>query len=77
MDITFGSINSTVTKAAETQESNLQSQLTAVSQKSDPTAEDLLGVQTSLQQWTVMIQVATTVNKELGDALKGIVQKAD
>lgn len=77
MDITFSSINSTVTKAAQTQESNLQDQLNAVSQKSDPTAEDLLGVQTSLQQWTVMIQVATTVNKELGDALKGIIQKAD
>ena len=76
MDVTFGSINSTVTKASETQENNLQTQLTAVSQKSDPTAEDLLAVQTSLQQWTLMIQVSTTVNKELGDALKGIVQKA-
>ena len=76
MEVTFGSINSTVTKAAQTQESNLQDQLTAVSQKTDPTAEDLLAVQTSLQQWTLMIQVATTVNKELGDALKGIVQKA-
>ena len=76
MDVTFSSINSTVTKASQTQENNLQDQLTAVSQKSDPTAEDLLAVQTSLQQWTLMIQVATTVNKELGDALKGIVQKS-
>lgn len=77
MGITFGGIASTVTKAAETQEDSLQTELNAVSQKSDPTPEDLLQVQAGVQQWTLMIQVSSTITKELGDALKGIVQKAD
>ena len=36
----------------------------------------MLEVQQQLQQWTMMTQVQSTVVKELGDTLKGVVQKA-
>ena len=37
---------------------------------------DMLKLQQVMQQWTMMTQVQSTVVKELGDTLKGIIQKA-
>jgi type III secretion protein F len=37
---------------------------------------DLLQVQTNLQKWTLTTNIQSTLTKELGDALKGIIQKA-
>lgn len=42
----------------------------------NPTQTDLLDMQVGLQKWTMLIQLQSTINKELGDALKGIIQKA-
>ncbi|WP_028605273.1 EscF/YscF/HrpA family type III secretion system needle major subunit [Ottowia thiooxydans] len=42
----------------------------------NPTQADLLEMQVGLQKWTMMIQLQSTLNKELGDALKGVIQKA-
>ena len=77
MSITFGSISSTVGQAVQTDEGGLQSELTKVSQESDPTPDELMQIQVGIQQWTLMVQVESTVDKELGDALKGVIQKAD
>ena len=77
MSITFGSITSGVGSAVQTTETGLQSQLNQISQESDPTPEELMQVQVGIQQWTLMVQVESTVDKELGDALKGVIQKAD
>ena len=40
------------------------------------TSGDLLQVQTDLQKWTLTTNIQSTLTKELGDALKGIIQKA-
>ena len=33
-------------------------------------------MQVGLQKWSMLIQLQSTITKELGDALKGIIQKA-
>lgn len=40
------------------------------------TAQDLLEAQSKMSQWTLLAQLQSTLVKEIGDALKGIVQKA-
>ncbi|MET4580343.1 EscF/YscF/HrpA family type III secretion system needle major subunit [Ottowia thiooxydans] len=42
----------------------------------NPTQTDLLDMQVGLQKWSMMIQLQSTINKELGDVLKSIVQKS-
>ena len=40
------------------------------------TKAQMLDLQAVMQQWTMMTQVQSTVVKELGDTLKGVIQKA-
>jgi type III secretion protein F len=40
------------------------------------TAQELLEAQTKMQQWSLQSQLQSSMVKEIGDALKGIVQKA-
>lgn len=42
---------------------------------SAPSQTQLLKIQMQMQTWTLLLQFASTMQKEIGDALKGIVQK--
>ncbi len=42
----------------------------------DPSTMDLLKLQGKMQEWTLAAQLNSSLIKELGDAMKGIVQKA-
>jgi type III secretion protein F len=57
---------------------NSENQMTALLNGLGPsaTAQDLLQAQTKMQQWTLQSQLQSAMIKEIGDALKGIVQKA-
>lgn len=74
--MSLSAIGTLLNTASNTMESNLQTNLTALAAKTDPSTADMLVMQQALQQWTLMVQTQSTVVKELGDALKGIVQKA-
>ncbi|MFO1058398.1 MAG: EscF/YscF/HrpA family type III secretion system needle major subunit [Dongiaceae bacterium] len=37
---------------------------------------DMLKMQQKMQEWSMLTQLQSTIIKELGDALKGIVQKS-
>lgn len=41
----------------------------------DPTTADLLNLQTVVTQYSLMISTESTLIKDLGDSLKGIVQR--
>jgi len=72
--VTFDTINSTLYNVVQTKEQDLRTQISALGPS--PTTADLLNMQSQLQQWTMLVQVQSTVVKELSDALKGIVQKS-
>lgn len=59
-------------------EANLRSRIDAINEAGEGGANqtDLLLLQADLQKWSMMIQLQSTITKELGDALKGIIQKA-
>lgn len=54
-------------------ENSLRAQIDAFGQ--NPTQTELLAMQVRLQQWTMLAQIQSTINKELLEAMKRIVQK--
>ena len=74
--LTFSSIANALGAASNNLETGLRSRLEGLQNESNVSTATMLEVQQQLQQWTMMTQVQSTVVKELGDTLKGVVQKA-
>ena len=72
--LTFDYINSTIYNVVQNREQALLNQIGSLG--NSPSTADLLNMQQQIQQWTMTTQVQSTVVKEVGDALKGIIQKA-
>ena len=72
--LTFDYINSTIFNVVQNREQALLTQIGSLG--NNPTTADLLSMQQQLQQWTMTTQIQSTITKEVGDALKGIIQKA-
>lgn len=69
-------INQIGITALNTRETKLRASIDAVGQKESPSTVDMLDLQQQVQQWSMMIQVVSTLAKEVTDALKGVVQKS-
>jgi len=50
---------------------------TLYSANKETSATDLLNMQLKLQSWSISVQMQSSIVKELGDALKGVVQKSN
>ncbi|HSV44208.1 MAG TPA: EscF/YscF/HrpA family type III secretion system needle major subunit [Ramlibacter sp.] len=72
--LTFDYINTSVATAVQTREAALLTQVASLG--TNPTTQDLLVLQQQIQQWTMMIQIQSTLVKEVADAMKGVIQKA-
>ena len=77
MSLSFTAINSFNTSVVAVNEASLGAKITALNSKGDSvTTGDLLAVQSDMAKWTLATNIQSTLTKELGDALKGIIQKA-
>jgi type III secretion protein F len=75
--LTFDSINSSVGSALSTRETELKDLIASTNGKAGgPDTTDLLLMQQGLTRWSMTTQIQTTMVKELGDAMKGVIQKA-
>ena len=74
--MTFNSIANSLGAASSNLESALRTRLEGLQSEDNVSTATMLAVQQQLQQWTMMTQVQSTVVKELGDTLKGVIQKA-
>lgn len=72
--INFSYLDEKIGSALSTAESELQAKIDGLGP--NPTQKALLDMQVGLQKWTMFVQLLSTINKELADALKGIIQKA-
>ncbi|MCY0387263.1 type III secretion protein [Robbsia sp. Bb-Pol-6] len=72
--ITFDSVSTSMTSALSSAESNISSLLSTAGNSTSTT--DLLALQVAIQKWTLIGSVQSTLVKDLGDSLKGIIQKA-
>lgn len=73
MSLNFDTVNQAIGRTLETK----QAELRAFTESMDPESTvDLLRMQQMMQEWTMMTQLQSTLVKEIGDALKGIIQKS-
>ncbi len=63
--ISFDTINNTVNSLVKSSEDNLNTLLTTISQKENPSSTDMLTLQQGLMNWTTMVQTSSTVTKDL------------
>jgi type III secretion protein F len=77
MPVSFDTISSFNTSVVAVNESSLGAKITAMNAKGESvTTMDLLQIQSDMAKWTLTTNIQSTLTKELGDALKGIIQKA-
>jgi len=71
---TFDSVSASMTSALSSAENSISSLLSTAGNSASTT--DLLALQVAIQKWTLIGSVQSTLVKDLGDSLKGIIQKA-
>ncbi|WP_313625282.1 EscF/YscF/HrpA family type III secretion system needle major subunit [Achromobacter sp.] len=76
--LNFNSVNSTIYDSIRTQETNLQSTLASMQTNADGSVSQaqMLQMQQQIQQWTMMIDIQSTITKQIADSLKGVIQKS-
>lgn len=76
--INFGYINQHVYEGLRSQEANLRNTLESIGAKGDGniTPTDLIALQQQVQQWTMMVDIQSTITKQVSDSLRSVIQKA-
>lgn len=76
--LNFNAINDTIYKSIATQESKLRNTISGISTDADGNVSqtDLLKMQQETQQWTMLIDLQSTITKQIADSLKGVIQKS-
>lgn len=76
--LNFDNVNNTIYTAIGTQESNLKQTLATVSQNADGSVSqaNMLKMQQQIQQWSSMIEIQSTIIKQISDSLKSVIQKS-
>lgn len=76
--LNFNSVNSTIYDSIRSQESNLHTTLSNLRTNADGSVSqaDMLKMQQQVQQWTMLIEIQSTITKQIADSLKGVIQKA-
>jgi type III secretion protein F len=68
----FDNVTATMQPFMDKTETNLRTVL----DKGGDTTQDMLAMQQAVTKWTLTVQMQTTIVKEVGDAMKGIIQKS-
>lgn len=68
----FDNVTTTMQPFMDKTETNLRTVL----EKGGDSTQDLLAMQQAVTKWTLTVQMQTTIVKEVGDAMKGIIQKS-
>ena len=75
-NFTLGTIFSSLMPNMMRKEKALQAEVKAKGDDPEISAPDLIMLQSKLHEWTLLANLNSNIIKELGDTLKGIVQKA-
>ena len=72
--LTFDSINSSIGLVTTSRETSLKQLISGLGES--PTTADMLNMQQQIQQWSMMVEIQSTITKQIADSLKGVIQKA-
>lgn len=76
--LNFNNLNNTIYDSLRTQETRLNRTLSAIGSNADGEVSqaDMLRMQQEIQQWTMMVEIQSTITKQIADSLRGVIQKA-
>jgi type III secretion protein F len=76
--LNFNNVNNTIYEGIRSQETNLQTTIAKLGSQADGNISqtDMLMMQQQVTQWSMMIEIQSTITKQIGDSLKGVIQKA-
>ena len=76
--LNFNHLNRTLFQGIRAQETKLRNTISTMGSEADGslTQTELLVVQQQVQQWTMMIELHSTITKQIADALRGVIQKS-
>ncbi|MCX5590260.1 EscF/YscF/HrpA family type III secretion system needle major subunit [Alcaligenes endophyticus] len=71
-------VNQSIYQGLSTQEAKLRDTLASIGSKADGavTQAELLRMQQEVQQWTMLIDIQSTITKQIGDSIKSVIQKS-
>lgn len=72
--LSFANISTNVGSHVATKEGNLNTYITNLG--ADPSTSDLINMQRHITEWSVIVDLNSTLNKTLADTMKGVVQKS-
>ena len=72
--VTFQGINNAVLTSVQDKENTLKAQIAALGP--NPTTQDLLVLQQKIQEWTMLVELQSTLAKTTAETMKGVIQKA-
>ena len=76
MSISFTSIASGPGARVAGTEATLNTAIGKITAAAEPTTADLLLLQQQMQQWSMMVELNSTLIKVVADAMKGVIQKS-
>ena len=76
--LNFNAVNDTIYSGIRSQETKLRDTISNLQADADGNISqaDLLMLQQQTQQWTMMIELQSTITKQISDSLKGMIQKS-
>lgn len=70
-------VNRTVYQGISAQEAKLRDTLARIGNADGSVSQtDMLRMQQEVQQWTMLIDVQSTITKQISDSIKSVIQKA-
>lgn len=75
--LSLNHVNSTVFQGLRTQEARLRDTLAGIG-NADGTVDqtDMLRMQQEIQQWSMLVDIQSTITKQISDSIKSVIQKA-
>ncbi len=76
--VTFNAINDTIYSAVSAGEVRLRATLNNLQRDADGNVSqaDMLRMQQDISKWTMMIEIQSTITKQVSDSIKGVIQKS-
>lgn len=72
--LSFGLVADTAGKNVASKEGNLAEFIEKMD--ANPTTADLINMQRHMTEWSLLVDLNSTLNKTLSDTMKGVVQKS-
>jgi len=76
--LNFNNLNNTVYEGIRAQETQLRNTISTIGSQGDGSISqaDMLAMQQQVQQWSMLVEIQSTITKQISDSLKSVIQKS-